>query len=74
MASTDCASSKPLPVGVKVRVRLRVAEVVERPSGGYSVKQDVTLEMEDGSPTLVAEWLFFLTPRAFDLEVPGELC
>lgn len=63
---------KPLPVGVKVRVRLRVAEVVERPSGGYSVKQDVTLEMEDGSPTLVAEWLFFLTPRAFDLEVPGE--
>lgn len=55
---------KPLPVGAKFRARLRVGEVSERPSGGFSVRQDISLEMEDGSATLVAEWLFFVDRRA----------
>lgn len=59
---------KPLPVGAAFRAKLRVSEVSERPSGGYSVKQDISLEMEDGSATLVAEWLFFVNPRALASE------
>lgn len=55
---------KPLPVGTRFRARLRVSDVNERPSGGFSVKQDVSLELKDGSATLVAEWLFFVHPRA----------
>lgn len=59
---------KPLPVGAKFRARLRISEVSERPSGGYSIKQDISLEMEDGSATLVAEWLFFVGHRALASE------
>lgn len=55
---------KPLPVGARFRARLKIKAVTKRPSGGYSVKQDVSLEMEDGSATLVAEWLFFLSRQA----------
>lgn len=55
---------KPLPVGARFRARLRVNDVKERPSGGFSIKQDVSLELEDGSATLIAEWLFFVHRRA----------
>lgn len=61
---------KPLPVGASFRARLKVRDVSERPSGGFSVKQDVSLELEDGSATLVAEWLFFIHPRALASEEP----
>jgi len=55
----------PLPVGAPFRARIRVDEVRPHPSGGTIVKQGVVLEKEDGTPTLIAEWLFFLTEEAF---------
>ena len=40
-------------------------ELVQKPNGGCLLKQEVKLELEDGRPTLVAEWLFYLDSRAF---------
>ncbi|MGX5727968.1 MaoC/PaaZ C-terminal domain-containing protein [Metapseudomonas otitidis] len=57
--------TKPLPVGAKFRARVRAVELSQRPKGGYVLKQEVRLEMEDGSLTMVADWLFLLDPRAF---------
>ncbi|MDN2567635.1 MaoC/PaaZ C-terminal domain-containing protein [Aquibium sp. A9E412] len=55
----------PLPVGAPFRARVTVSGVRPREGGGVFVTQDVTLEREDGTPTLVAAWLFFVDPRAF---------
>lgn len=53
----------PLPVGAPFRARIRVSEIRQH-NGGTILKQDVTLERQDGKPTLIAEWLFFLTSQA----------
>lgn len=55
----------PLPVGAPFRARIRMSEARPHASGGVIVKQDVTLEKEDGAPTLVGEWLFYLSESAF---------
>lgn len=55
----------PLPVGASFRARIRVSEIRQHPTGGTILKQDVTLEREDGKPTMMAEWLFFITERGF---------
>jgi len=54
----------PLPVGAKFRARMRVLTLTPKDRGGYLLKQEVTLEKENGEPTLVAEWLFYLAPQA----------
>ncbi|NMG39712.1 dehydratase [Chelativorans sp. ZYF759] len=53
----------PLPVGASFRARIRISEIRPR-SEGVIIKQDVALEREDGTPTLVGEWLFYLTQNA----------
>ena len=55
----------PLPVGAPFRARIRVSDVRPHPAGGDIVKQDVVLEKQDGTPTLIGEWLFFVSDRAF---------
>ena len=55
-----------MPVGAKFRARVGARELVQKPSGGCLLKQEVKLELEDGRPTLVADWLFYLDGRAFD--------
>ncbi|MGB3067228.1 MAG: MaoC/PaaZ C-terminal domain-containing protein [Ottowia sp.] len=55
---------KQMPVGAKFRARVKATEATHHASGGYILKQKVQLELADGSPTLVADWLFFLDPRA----------
>lgn len=55
---------KPMPVGSRFRARVRAVDLSQRPKGGYVFKQEVKLELEDGSLTLVADWLFLLDPRA----------
>ena len=55
----------PLPVGAKFRARIRISEMRQHPTGGTILKQDVTLEREDGKPTMMAEWLFYITERGF---------
>ena len=54
---------RPMPVGSRFRARVRMAGLSQRP-GGYLLKQEVLLELEDGRPTLVADWIFFVNPRA----------
>lgn len=54
-----------MPVGAKFRARVGARELLQKPNGGCLLKQEVQLELEDGRPTLVAEWLFYLDPRAF---------
>jgi acyl dehydratase len=56
----------PLPVGAPFRARIRMNEVRTHPTGGYIAKQDVVLEREDGTPTLAAEWLFYMGEKAFE--------
>ena len=53
-----------LPVGAKFRARVRAMDLVPKSRGGFILKQEVKLELEDGRVTLVAEWLFYLDPRA----------
>ncbi|CAG0959626.1 3-hydroxybutyryl-CoA dehydratase [Rhizobiaceae bacterium] len=55
----------PLPVGAPFRARIRVSEARPHNSGGVILKQDVVLEKEDGTPTLIGEWLFYVSERAF---------
>lgn len=55
----------PLPVGAPFRARIRMNEVRRHPTGGYIARQDVVLEREDGTPTLAAEWLFYMGEKAF---------
>ena len=55
----------PLPVGAPFRARIRISDVRGHPAGGDIVKQDVVLEKEDGTATLVGEWLFFVSGKAF---------
>ncbi|HHH9110647.1 TPA: MaoC/PaaZ C-terminal domain-containing protein [Pseudomonas aeruginosa] len=54
----------PMPVGAKFRAHVRAVDLSQRPKGGFVLKQEVKLELEDGSLTLVADWLFLLDPRA----------
>lgn len=54
-----------MPVGAKFRARVCANEILPKPGGGRVLKQEVRLELEDGRPTLVADWLFYLDPRAF---------
>lgn len=61
----------PLPVGAPFRARVKVTDIRPHPAGGYVVKQDVSLEKEDGALTLAAEWLFYVSEAAF--ATPGEL-
>lgn len=53
-----------MPVGAKFRARVRAMDLVPKSRGGFILKQEVKLELEDGRVTLVAEWLFYLDPRA----------
>ncbi|MGI6853969.1 MaoC/PaaZ C-terminal domain-containing protein [Mesorhizobium sp. 1B3] len=55
----------PLPVGTPFRARIRVSEIRQHLTGGTILKQDVTLERQDGKPTLFAEWLFYISARGF---------
>jgi acyl dehydratase len=61
-----------MPVGAKFRARVGARELVEKPGGDCLLKQEVKLELEDASPTLVAEWLFYLDSRAFGRSLPGD--
>lgn len=55
---------KQMPVGAKFRARVEAVNISQHVSGGFILKQQVKLELGDGTPTLVAEWLFYLDPRA----------
>jgi acyl dehydratase len=55
---------RPMPVGARFRARVRILEVRPKPHDSFLLKEGVWLELEDGSVTLAAEWLFFLGPRA----------
>ncbi len=63
--------ANPMPVGAPFRARLQVTETTRRPAGGLLVKQSVKLELEDGTPTLVADWLFLLGDDAFAATAPA---
>lgn len=54
-----------MPVGAKFRARVGARELTQKPGGGLLLKQEIKLELEDGRPTLIADWLFYLDPRAF---------
>lgn len=56
----------PLPVGAQFRARIKVNDVRPHSTGGFIVRQDVALERKtDGKPTLIAEWLFYISQKAF---------
>lgn len=55
---------RPMPVGARFRARVRILEVTPRPGESLLLKEEVRLELEDGTVTLAAEWLFLLGPRA----------
>ncbi len=55
---------RPMPVGARFRARVRILEVTPKPDDSFLLKEEVLLELEDGTVTLAAEWLFFLGPRA----------
>lgn len=55
---------RPMPVGARFRARVRIAEVTPRAGDSFLLKEEVRLELEDGTVTLAAEWLFLLGPRA----------
>jgi hypothetical protein len=38
--------------------------VTPKPGDSFLLKEEVLLELEDGTVTLAAEWLVFLGPRA----------
>jgi len=55
---------RPMPVGARFRARVRILEVTPKPGESFLLKEEVLIELEDGTVTLAAEWLFFLGPRA----------
>lgn len=55
---------RPMPVGARFRARVRIIEVTPKPDDSFLLKEEVQLQLEDGTVTLAAEWLFFLGPRA----------
>ena len=55
---------RPMPVGARFRARVRILEVMPKPADSFLLKEEVLLELEDGTITLAAQWLFFLGPRA----------
>jgi acyl dehydratase len=55
---------RPMPVGARFRARVRIMDVTPKPDESFLLKEEVLLELEDGTVTLAAEWLFFLGPRA----------
>ncbi len=55
---------RPMPVGTRFRARVRISEVTPKPNDSFLLKEEVLLELEDGTVTLAADWLFFLGPRA----------
>ncbi|MFS2098555.1 MaoC/PaaZ C-terminal domain-containing protein [Variovorax sp. Varisp85] len=55
---------RPMPVGARFRARVRIVDVTPKPGDSFMVKEEVLLELEDGTVTLAAEWLFFLGPGA----------
>ena len=61
---------RPMPVGARFRARVRIAEVTPKPNDSFLLKEDLQLELEDGTLTLAAGWLFFLGSRA--LSAMGE--
>lgn len=54
-----------MPVGARFRARVGARELIQKPGDALILKQEVKLELEDGRPTLVADWLFYLDARAF---------
>jgi acyl dehydratase len=51
----------PVPVGSRIRNRMRLIDVEDRGNGGYLVKTSNTIEVEGvEKPAMVAEWLFLL--------------
>lgn len=55
---------RPMPVGARFRARVRILSATPKGEDGFLLKEEVLLELEDGTVTLAAEWLFFLGPRA----------
>ncbi len=55
---------RPMPVGARFRARVRLMEARPRPNDSFLLKEEVRLELENGTVTLAAEWLVFLGPRA----------
>ena len=55
---------RPMPVGASFRARVRIADVTPKAGDSFLLKEEVWLELEDGTVTLAAEWLFLLGPRA----------
>jgi len=52
---------RPVSVGSRIRVRLRLEEVRRKGEGQYVVKTEAAVEVEGSAgPHLVAEWLFFV--------------
>ena len=63
----------PMPVGARFRAKVAISDLRPRADGSLLVSQHVTLELEDGTPTLVADWLFLLGGSAFKTtESDGE--
>ncbi|MCY1523292.1 hypothetical protein D9M68_581840 [compost metagenome] len=56
--------ARPMPVGARFRARVRILSATPKGEDGFLLKEEVLLELEDGTVTLAAEWLFFLGPRA----------
>lgn len=51
----------PVPVGSRVRLAFKFAEVTAREGGRYLVRSSTTVEVEGrDQPALVAEWMFLL--------------
>lgn len=42
-----------------------MTELRPHASGGHIAKQTVALEREDGTATLIGEWLFYMGEKAF---------
>lgn len=64
---------RPMPVGSRFRANVRIASVSPRAQGGCLLMQEVSLEMENGDTTLVAQWLSFVSPQALaSIGAPGD--
>jgi acyl dehydratase len=55
---------QPMPVGARFRAYVNTVSVTPRMPKGYLLCQRVRLELDSGQPTLLADWLFFVTSKA----------
>jgi acyl dehydratase len=56
----------PLPTGALFRAQVVRESVTAKGNAGFLVKQAVNLHLEDGTITMVADWLFLLQPGALN--------